>query len=132
MFYDDYSALPDSSYYYTVTSFDNQTATSASGYATAISVLPLAINSHDSEVEFLKIYPNPFSASTTLRITIPPQAGRITNAELKIFDVFGNVVFEKTLNSKYETLNLDLPGGMYFYQVKDNKQFFSSGKLIVQ
>ena len=53
------------------------------------------------------IYPNPFS--TTIHLQLP-----VSNCSMTIFDVLGNVVFEKTLNSKQETLNLNLSSGMYF------------------
>ncbi|MBI5219428.1 MAG: T9SS type A sorting domain-containing protein [Bacteroidia bacterium] len=36
------------------------------------------------------------------------------------------------MNTDQETINLDLSTGMYFYQVKDNKRFISTGKLIIQ
>jgi len=84
----------------------------------------------------IRIYPNPSTGQFTIYDL------QFTIYELKIFDVLGNIVFEKTLHSKRETLNLNLPSGMYFYRVerseipntfgmKDNKQFISTGKLIV-
>ena len=51
---------------------------------------------------------------------------------MEIFNVLGEKVYQQTLNYQNETLNLNLPGGMYFYQVKDNKQFISTGKLIIK
>ncbi len=73
----------------------------------------------------VKVYPNPFNTTVTLQLPV-------SGLDLKIFDEIGKVVFEKTLNFKQETLNLNLPGGIYFYQVKDNKQFISTGKIIIQ
>ncbi|MFH2141706.1 MAG: CotH kinase family protein [Bacteroidota bacterium] len=78
-----------------------------------------------SEEPFFEINPNPCSNYIIIRSSVD-------DLHLKIFDVLGNVVFEKTLNSKHETLNLDLPSGMCFYQARDNKIIISSGKLIVQ
>ncbi|MFH1004573.1 MAG: T9SS type A sorting domain-containing protein [Bacteroidota bacterium] len=77
----------------------------------------------------INIYPNPFSNSTTLQI----MNGVNTNYELRIYDLFGREVKKCEIrNQKTEISRGNLPSGMYFYQVKDNKQFISSGKLIVQ
>lgn len=83
------------------------------------------IQNTEDKNSLFNIYPNPFSK--TVRLELP-----INNCQIKIFDVLGNIVFEKTLSTKNEMLNLNLPNGLYFYQVKDNKQFIASGKLIVQ
>lgn len=74
------------------------------------------------------IYPNPFSATTTLLIANDEL--QITNAELKIIDMFGKVVHQRTLNSKHETLNLNLPEGVYFYSIKTGN-LYSSGKMVL-
>lgn len=77
----------------------------------------------------VKIYPNPFSKTTTLEIT----TGVIANYKLIIYDLFGREVRKYEIkNQKTEISRGNLPSGMYFYQVTDNKQFISSGKLIVQ
>lgn len=79
----------------------------------------------NDNLENVIVYPNPFC--NTVSIQLP-----INNCQFKIIDMFGGIVFEKTIIFKHETLNLDLPSGMYFYQLTDNNQFISSGKLIVQ
>lgn len=71
------------------------------------------------------VYPNPFSNSVTLQI---PEGALTTNYQLKIFNVFGKIVFEKTLYFKSETLNLDLPDGMYFLQVNGDN-FIQTKKI---
>ena len=77
----------------------------------------------------LKVYPNPFSNSTTLEIT----NWQNQNYDLKIYDLFGREVRKSQIkNQKTEISRNNLPAGMYFYQVKDNKRFISTGKLIVQ
>lgn len=80
----------------------------------------------------VKVYPNPFSNSTTLQII--PQGGRvITNYELKIYDLFGREVRKYEIgNQKTEILRGDLRSGMYFYQVKNEQQMIGSGKIIIQ
>lgn len=71
------------------------------------------------------VFPNPFSNTVNLQLPV-------SYCQLKIIDMTGTTVFQKLLSSKQETLNLNLPKGMYFFQVNDNKQFIASGKLIIQ
>ncbi len=76
----------------------------------------------------VNIYPNP---SGNL-INIDINDSRITNYDIKTYDMLGNIIFSKTFNSKHETLNLNLPNGMYFYQVKDTEKIIGTGKVIIQ
>ena len=73
----------------------------------------------------VKVYPNP--SNSTISLQLPE-----SNCQIKIFDVLGNAVFEKTLPSKQEILNLNLPGGMYFYWVRNERQVIGNGKLLIQ
>lgn len=91
---------------------------------------PTANQNIDFQKEnFIQVFPNPFSH--TLQITNVGEL-RITKLELNIFDVMGKMVFQKTLNSKIETLNLDLPNGIYFYKVLNNKIPTGQGKFVIQ
>lgn len=87
--------------------------------------------------ELVSIYPNPLNENAELRIQ-NVEFG-MKNIELRIYDVLGQTVHQQTLNSKLETINLQLPNGIYFYQVKTcpttggkGKEKISNGKLIVQ
>ena len=88
------------------------------GAITGVSIQSVAKN-------IVTIYPNPFNSIVNIELPV-------SNCKLKIFDMLGNIVFEKTLNSKHEILNFNLPGGMYFYQITDNKQFISTGKIVAE
>ena len=94
LFYDDYSAVPGTDYYYTVTSFDNQTATSASDYATAVytsSSLGIQANRIapiGEGVELLDNYPNPFASETKLAFKVNARA----NARLYVTNMLGQTV----------------------------------------
>ncbi|OFX38127.1 MAG: hypothetical protein A2X08_08950 [Bacteroidetes bacterium GWA2_32_17] len=80
-----------------------------------------------SEESILEIYPNPFSETTTLEIT----NWQNQNYDLKIYDVFGKCVYQsKILNQKSLILNLNLPNGIYFLQVKGNN-FIQTKKMEV-
>lgn len=76
----------------------------------------------------VEIYPNPFSTSTTIRI----KNDQMINSDLIVTDMSGNIVFRKNLNHNTETLNLNLPGGIYFYLLKNSNQLISSGKFVIK
>jgi hypothetical protein len=77
----------------------------------------------------IAIYPNPFSEKTTIEITSSNNQKYI----LTIFDLFGSEIMKYEIqNQKTEISRKDLPNGIYFYQVKDNKNNISTGKLILQ
>jgi hypothetical protein len=76
----------------------------------------------------LFIYPNP--SSNTVNIDIYDL--QTTTHDLKMFDMLGQIVFQKTLNSNHETLDLNLPSGLYFYQVKNKLHDIDNGKIIIQ
>ncbi len=121
LFYDDYSASMDSVYYYTVTSFDNQTSTSASEYATAVLAAPLnssEISPHSTvgrSPEF-KIYPNPTNKNFVIELEKPK------NAKLEICNSIGQSVKSAIIYSEKTTVEInDLPEGIYILKVSANE-----------
>ncbi len=77
----------------------------------------------------VKVYPNPFSETSMFEILSWKNQKYI----LTIFDMFGREITRYEIhNHKTEISRNDLPNGMYFYQVKDNKNIISTGKLIIQ
>ena len=75
----------------------------------------------------LIIFPNPNNGVFSISLK-----NAIAKYEVKIYAVPGEKVFQSEISSSQSEINLNLSNGMYFYQVKDNKQFISTGKLIVQ
>ena len=77
-------------------------------------------------------YPNPFNPSTKIKYSIPKN----DKAKIKIFDIIGNeiatLVNEEKIAGTYEvTWNaIDLPSGVYFYQLKAGS-FFETKKMIL-
>ncbi len=83
---------------------------------------------HASDSQNVIIYPNPSSGNFTLFL-----ADEKTNdAQLRIFDVYGKCVYQSKIPNQKSEIFLSLPRGMYLYQVKDDGQFVSSGKIVVQ
>lgn len=74
----------------------------------------------------LNIFPNPTNGDLGIRIK---DLG-FTNAELKIFDVFGKTVEQSEIKNSQSEIHLDLPSGMYFLQIKNNN-FVQTKKLEV-
>ena len=93
----------------------------------------------ESDSYRMEIYPNPCSGHVKF---IPPLAGqslkfKAGEMQLTVFDMYGNEVYSQTLNPVYSkagmehgTLNFDLPGGIYFLQVKSENKI-STQKLII-
>lgn len=120
LFYDDYSASLDSGYYYTVSSFDDQTATSGSYYAASVWVLPLGINAISDKSEPLLNFPNPFSANTTINFFLS-QSEKVS---LKVFDLLGREVItlmNAELDGGKHSISFDaenLPAGVYLLKLQ--------------
>ena len=77
----------------------------------------------------INIYPNPFSHSTTVEISDK----RFANGDVTIYDMLGREVHHQTLYSRLEKINLDLPAGIYFYKIYNEKnETVGNGKLMIQ
>ena len=77
----------------------------------------------------IKIYPNPFSNSTTVEISDPG----FSKGQFAIYDLLGREVHQQAINSKRETLNLDLPKGIYFFKIRnEQKEIVGNGKLMIR
>jgi len=76
------------------------------------------------------IYPNPFSASTTIMIN---DISQIKNCELRIYDILGSEVMNTKITKQLMTLNTNkLSSGIYYYKLISNNKIIQSGKLISQ
>lgn len=116
-----------------------------------IKVLPKLTDDEDnsSEVKFnlFQNYPNPFNPSTKIKFTIPSNGMGHTSTSLgnhdpslhvslKIYDILGNevaiLVNEERQPGEYEIeFNAqNLPGGVYFYQMRVGN-FFQTKKLVL-
>jgi hypothetical protein len=71
------------------------------------------------------VYPNPSSGMFTLN-------SKITNGEISICNVLGEIVFSSKINSSVTTIDLsDAAGGIYFVNVRTEKGSFTE-KIIIQ
>lgn len=104
---------------------------------TAIDVIATMIPSncgsvgiHDIELKenSISIYPNPFNESTNILIN---DASQINKAELKMYNVLGEVVLNKMLTEKLTTIETsNLNSGIYIYKIFSNNAIIQLGRLI--
>lgn len=78
----------------------------------------------------VNIFPNP--SSVKFIIEMKHEKGGIANSVIEIYNIMGRIVFQFPITSEKSEINLSLSSGIYIYIVKDNKQFISTGKLIIQ
>jgi len=90
------------------------------------------MNSLPIDFKLLQNYPNPFNPTTKIKYEIPQSA----NASLKVYDVLGNEIVtlineEKPAGSyQIEFDGVDLPSGIYFYQLKSNS-YINTKKMVL-
>lgn len=74
-----------------------------------------------------KLYPNPFSGSFTIAVDNGFQEN---GSQLVIFNTLGAMVYEKQLSGSTNSVNLDLPSGVYLYKLSSDSGKVHSGKLV--
>jgi len=85
----------------------------------------IAVGIDDVDVdEEMLFYPNPFMNSITVSVAEP--------SELKVFNQLGSLVLSMNLNLTATTIGMDLPSGVYFYQLMSKNGVIQAGKLISQ
>lgn len=87
------------------------------------------INNDIVKKSSVRIFPNPSSDMFTIELQ---NVNDFQNTEFVLYDGIGREIERVKINKSVTILEQIFPSGMYFYQVKDNKQFISSGKLIIQ
>ena len=113
--YDDYSANKDSMYYYTVTSFDNQTSTSASGYASPVLLGVKDISAINNSVN---VYPNP--AKNQVTVDFYAFAAE-NNPVVELLSIDGKLLSsQRILKSKTQIDVSDLSSGLYILKISGN------------
>ncbi len=89
----------------------------------------LSVNEQNVSTE-INIFPNPSNGKFIL--DMKKEKNKIGNQKFEVYNVIGEKVFQSEISSPKSEINSNLPGGIYFYKILNNKQFISSGKFIVQ
>jgi hypothetical protein len=90
--------------------------------------IPLSINSELDIKDNLTIFPNPFSNSSTIKLSQPLQ-----NATLNIYNILGKEVrYLHNLNGTEIKISREgIQNGMYFFTLFDSEKLIGTGKMIV-
>ena len=90
---------------------------------------PSGINNIQGKQEGSVVCPNPFQTQTTIRLSTNDN---LENAQLLIFDIYGNNERSLPMNSKEITIDRqNLSSGLYFYRITNNGLIIASGKLVI-
>jgi predicted secreted hydrolase len=121
--YDDYTATRDSTFYYTVTSFDNQTATSASAYATGIQLGIHPVPAIDNSVN---IFPNPAKNKITINCAGKPYLN------VFIYNTAGQLMLKHSIHKGANDIDIhNLSKGEYIIKLTGSSPVMQQ-KLIVE
>jgi len=72
----------------------------------------------------VKLFPNPFVSLLNIELkTVQP------NTEIRIYNMVGTVVFYQKITEINTEMNLDLPSGIYVYQISNDAGIAHTGKL---
>ena len=86
----------------------------------------LGVGSASQNKQEVALYPNPFSSVLNVKIENVNKG-----SDLTIYDATGASVLGRVLNETLNSIQLNLPIGIYFYQIKNkNGHLVQSGKLI--
>lgn len=82
-------------------------------------------NNTISPLSELKIYPNPSSG----KFMVETKYGN--DQEFEIYNLLGVKIYHSKITNPKSEINIQLPHGIHFYQLKVNNQIVDSGKLLI-
>ncbi|MFN8255774.1 MAG: M20/M25/M40 family metallo-hydrolase [Bacteroidales bacterium] len=94
----------------------------------------LAVVNQEKENNLVQIFPNPFSGMTRIKLTV----NQTSKVSIKIFSSEGKLVKEPLLSVmqkgqyEFEISFLDVPPGIYIYNLSGNNQILETGKIIIE
>lgn len=93
--------------------------------------VPLGIPEIETVSSASNIFPNPMNISATIKIA---SGNNITTANLKIYDILGNLVFsQKGINTNEILIYRgNLKQGIYFFKIANDNKIFGTGKFVVE
>ncbi len=86
------------------------------------------IDEHNSN-KYFSLYPNPSNGKIIVDFT---ESGiQLEGSYIILYNSLGEKIFEKTMFSARTEIELDVPPGMFFYNIENKNKIISKGKLIV-
>ena len=84
----------------------------------------LNVRNEENNISAFTVFPNPSNGQFTVySLQFPVQ--------IQIYNTYGQLVFQTTVNRKQETVNLSEASGIYFIRVTDENEITHSQKLIL-
>jgi hypothetical protein len=94
-----------------------------------VSVIPLSIESDDSDSNELQIYPNPARGFVNFAFSHP----QYNNSVLRVYSVEGKLVKEVLVNDPALTIDLsNLGHGLYLYNWIISDEIAGRGRIVVE
>ena len=92
-----------------------------------VGIAEIGINS-----QFIRIFPNPFTSSTTLYINSPQLSG-IRGVSFTLYDVFGKRIkqIDHIKSQQIVIQRGNLSSGVYFFKISVKNKVIGSGKLLI-
>lgn len=90
------------------------------------SQVPVGIENVMGEKIRFDLFPNPSDGKFTVEME------NVEKGVIEIYDVLGEMVFHSEITSPKSELIMNLPNGIYFYQLKETAKVIDAGKIIVQ
>lgn len=104
--------------------------TAMTAIATALPSNCISVSIYDMKRSAeLQVFPNPFTNALT--ITMTDSSGGL-NGVLSVYNYTGGQVMTVHLTEKTTVLDMNLPSGIYFYQISGHGKTLQSGKLVSQ
>jgi len=95
---------------------------------TEISILDETVNNIDQPTLEMEVFPNPASNYLTLRFSVPQPPSLFV-----LTDASGKIVDSQEVSGISAQINIaQLPKGVYFYVLKNDRQQVESGKVTIQ
>lgn len=86
--------------------------------------LPTGIPDFNAFEKSVIVFPNPFSEDLTIQVSSKEQL------TVSLFNLLGETIFQKTFSNSTRLNTDNLPDGIYFYQLNNDYQIISNGKVI--
>jgi hypothetical protein len=88
------------------------------------------IHSDNSAANAVRFYPNPFKTFAVLEID---EKITMKETELRIYDVFGRMMRKVNVDKHKITVEKnDLSVGLYFYELRNNAEILTAGKIMIE
>ena len=87
----------------------------------------LGINNVIVKNDKAMLFPNPFSSSFNINLK---DASETNSSRIHLYNVLGGMVMDKIITRESTTVDINLPSGIYLYEIVSNNGAKQTGKLV--